>query len=203
MSEVNTTELNMMDVHNYYKIMEQNHIMLLFKGSITSELLSSILQITESKLDKIQEEPKVKKKVFNVLVECLQNVYHHIDQMDGKAKNENEDIFSASNSALLMIGKNDNDYFIYTGNHIYRDKVGELRQRLDYLNSLSHEELKSLYQDILANEGFSEKGGAGLGFIDIMRKSGQKLEYGFQDVKDNAKFSFFSLKVKISNSAKK
>lgn len=203
MSVVNTSELNMMDVHNYYKIMEQGHIMLLFKGSITSELLSSILQITESKLDKIQEEPKVKKKVFNVLVECLQNVYHHIDQLEGARNVSEDDIFQASSSALLMIGKSDVDYFIYTGNHIYRDKVGELKQRLDYLNSLSQEELKSLYQDILKNEGFSEKGGAGLGFIDIMRKSGQKLEYGFQDVKDNDKFSFFSLKVKISNTTKK
>ena len=175
--------------------MEQNHILLLFKGTITSELLSSILQITESKLDKIQEEPKVKKKVFNVLVECLQNVYHHIDQMDGAKKNEEDDIFHASSSAILMIGKSENDYFVYTGNHIYRDKVGELKQRLEYLNSLSLEELKLLYQDILANEGFSQKGGAGLGFIDIIRKSGQKLEYGFQDVKDNDKFAFFSLKV--------
>lgn len=193
----------MIDIHSYYKIMDQNHIMLLFKGSITSDLLSSILQITESKLDKIQEEPKTKKKVFNVLVECLQNVYHHIDQMDTMEKElNNEDIFQSSSAAILMIGRTDNDYFIYTGNHIYKDKVGELKQRLDYLNSLSHEELKSLYQDILANEGFSKKGGAGLGFIDIIRKSGQKLEYGFQDVEENVKFAFFSLKVKISNTKK-
>ncbi len=29
----------------------------------------------------MQEEPKMKKKVYNVLVECLQNLYHHLDEI--------------------------------------------------------------------------------------------------------------------------
>ena len=92
----------MIDAYKYYENMEQNKIMLLFKGFINSELLSSILQITESKLDKIQEEPKIKKKIFNVLVECLQNVYHHIDRTES-LNQDDQDIFD---SAILMLGKN-------------------------------------------------------------------------------------------------
>ena len=69
----------MLDIFEFYNQMERNKIMLSFKGDITSELLTSILQIMENKLENIQEEPKVKKKVYNVLVECLQNLYHHLD----------------------------------------------------------------------------------------------------------------------------
>ena len=58
----------MIDIYDFYNKMDRHHIMLSFKGEISSELLSSILQITESKLDRMQEEPKLKKKVFNVLV---------------------------------------------------------------------------------------------------------------------------------------
>ena len=125
------------------------------------------------------------------LVECLQNVYHHRDQGES---------FEGGNSAILMLGKKDDDYFIVTGNMIFSKNVDGLNSRLDKLNNLSKEELKLAYQDVLANKGFSEKGGAGLGFIDILRKSGQKLDYRFQDINDE--FSFFSLKVKISNTAK-
>ena len=183
----------MIDAYKYYENMEQNKIMLLFKGFINSELLSSILQITESKLDKIQEEPKIKKKIFNVLVECLQNVYHHIDRTES-LNQDDQDIFD---SAILMLGKNDSDYFIVTGNHVYSDKTEKLKCRLDELNGMSKEELKKAYEEVLTGQGFSEKGGAGLGLFDIMRKSGQKVDYLFHPI-DN-KFSFFTLKVKISN----
>jgi hypothetical protein len=42
----------------------------------------------------------------------------------------------------------------------------------------------------------SSKGTAGLGMIDIARKSGEKLEYDFQPIND--KTTFFSLTVKIA-----
>jgi len=41
----------------------------------------------------------------------------------------------------------------------------------------------------------SEKGTAGLGMIDIARKSGKELEYNFSSLNDN--LTFFSLSVKI------
>jgi hypothetical protein len=36
----------------------------------------------ETKMDDLNDSPATKKKVFNVLVECLQNLYHHIDDFD-------------------------------------------------------------------------------------------------------------------------
>ena len=72
----------MIDVFDLYNNMERNDILLSFKGAITSELLTSVLQIMEEKMEDLNEEPKTKKKVFNVLVECLQNLYHHIDDCD-------------------------------------------------------------------------------------------------------------------------
>ncbi|MGL4596277.1 MAG: DUF6272 family protein, partial [Bacteroidia bacterium] len=94
----------MVDIYDFYDKMERNNIMLSFKGDVTSELLTSILQIMESKLDNLQEEPKVKKKVYNVLVECLQNLYHHMDEIpmgDRIADTE------SARSAIFMIGKID------------------------------------------------------------------------------------------------
>jgi len=184
----------MFDAYRYYKSMEEHNILLLFKGTMSEDLLTSLLQITESRLEKIEEQPKMKKKVFNVLVECLQNVYHHVDNKSGSGKKNIEE--TSSSSAILILGKVESDYFIVTGNHVLADKVDGLKARLDELNKLSKEELKAAYQDILTNERYTDKGGAGLGFIDIIRKTGQKIEYGFKEIDDE--FSFFSLKAKIS-----
>lgn len=54
----------LLDIYGFYDKMEQNNIVLSFKGDITSDLLTSILQIMEVKMDNFQEEPKIKKKVL-------------------------------------------------------------------------------------------------------------------------------------------
>ena len=85
------------NIHDFYNMMEDGNIMLSFKGEVTSDLLTSILQIMESKMETLDEPPKIKKKVYNILVECLQNLYHHIDEDDAlTAANEKTALFNCS-----------------------------------------------------------------------------------------------------------
>jgi hypothetical protein len=180
---------NMLDVFEIYEKMEQNNILLSFKGEITSDLLTSILQIMENKMVNMQEEPKLKKKVYNVLVECLQNLYHHMDDISEVSHENNR-------SAIFMIGKNQGKYLIYTGNYILNENISRLKSILDEVNSLSKEELKDYYKKVLNNGEMSMKGGGGLGMIDIARKTGEKLDYDFLEI-DN-KVSFFTLNIKVT-----
>ena len=179
----------MVDAFNIYDKMERNNILLSFKGDITSELLTSILQIMENKMDNMHEEPKMKKKVYNVLVECLQNLYHHMDDVADAGGDINR-------SAIFMIGKANNAYTITTGNYILSENVNGLKSRLDEVNALSKDELKEYYKKVLNNGEMSLKGGGGLGMIDIARKTGEKLDYNFLEI-DN-KVSFFTLNIKIN-----
>lgn len=177
----------MFDTFDFYEKMENGRILLSFKGEITSELLESILKVLESKLDNISEEPKTKKKVYNVLVECLQNLYHHKDSQE----NSND-----RNSTIFLIGRNDNgSYRIITGNYISDADAEALKKKIDSINTKSKEELRLMYLDVLNNESFSEKGGGGLGIIDIARKSGNKIEYAFNTSNDGRKF--FSMIVEV------
>lgn len=180
--------------YSYYKNMQQNNIIFVYQGEVTADLVSSILHMMENKLDGDGEDRKTKKKVFNVMVECLQNVYHHLDTLEVGATEKQEDI--NDRTALLLIGKEDNDYYVITGNHIRVDRIDDLRRRLEKVNECDRKQLKALYQEILSNEPMSEKGTAGLGMIDIARKSGQKLGYDFHPVNDE--YSFFSLEAKVS-----
>lgn len=177
-------------IFSIYRSMEELGIILSFKGDITSDLLTSVLQIMEQRLDSFQEEPKIKKKVYHVLVECLQNLYHHMDEIPSHINGKDR-------SAIFMIGKTDEGYSIITGNYILNENVSGLKQRIDEINNLTKEELKEYYKQVLANGEISLKGGGGLGMIDIARKSGEKLAYEFLPITDN--ISFFILKIKINN----
>lgn len=172
--------------------MERNNIILSFKGAITSELLSSVLQIMESKMEDLEESLKTRRKVFNVLVECLQNLYHHID--DFEIEGTPEDI-AKMKSAVFMIARNEGYYNVVTGNFLLTENVDKLTERIETINSFDRNELKEYYKSVLNNGEMSAKGGGGLGFIDIAKKSGEKLEYDFTKVDDT--YSFFTLIVKI------
>ncbi|MFT4601929.1 MAG: vacuolar-type H+-ATPase subunit E/Vma4 [Arenicella sp.] len=177
-------------VFDIYKQLEEKNVLLSFKGMITSELLTTILQIMESKMDHIDEKPKVKKKVFNILVECLQNLYHHIDQEDFIH------VPTEDKSALLMIAKSNSEYVITTGNYMKTSDVEALKGKLDLVNGMDKAELKAYYKQVLSEGSLSSKGTAGLGMIDIARKSGENLDYSFKPINDIT--TFFSLAVKIA-----
>ena len=76
------------------------------------------------------------------------------------------------------------------------EKIEELREMLEHINRLNREELNKLYKQKIREGRLSEKGGAGLGFIDIARKTGQKLIYSFIKIDDEK--SFFVLTSTIS-----
>lgn len=176
------------NIFSIYETMEKSNVILSFKGDITSELLTSVLQIMENQLETLHEEKKIKRKVYHILVECLQNLYHHTD--DVAMENHHR-------SAIFMIGKTENGYSIYTGNYILNENVSGLKKRIDEINTLTKEELKEYYKQVLNDGEMSLKGGGGLGIIDIARKSGEKLIYDFLPIHGNT--SFFILKININN----
>ena len=184
--------MNLSNIYYLYKAMEQENILLSFKGMVTSDLLDSVLQIMESKMNYMEESPKTKKKVFNVLVECLQNLYHHIDVPGGEVP-QRETI--ESKSALFIIAREEDCFQIRTGNYVDSQSAEELTSKLEKINGMDREMLKAHYKEVLSAGDVSKKGTAGLGLIDIARKSGNKLQYEMIPV--NGSNHFFCLNVRI------
>lgn len=174
-------------IYELHKTMLERNLILVYEGEFTQEITKSVLSMAERNMDSMGEESSIKRKVFNVMVECLQNIVKHGEELN--AKNEQKP------SAIFMIGKQGPAYIITSGNPILNDDIERLRGKLEQINSLDKDGLKQLYKDIIKNTDLSDKGGAGLGFVDMARKSGQKLEYDFEKIDD--KYSFFSLRTTI------
>jgi hypothetical protein len=174
--------------------MEKDEIILSYKGDITKDLLSSVYQIIEVRMESENEDPRRKKKFFHVLVECLQNMYNHMEHMQHSISGKPTDY---SGSAIFIIKKGDDlSYRIITGNFIQNDNAELLKGRMDKINGMNEQELRAYYLETLNTTELSEKGGAGLGIIDIARKSGNKIEYDFKQLSGG--YSFITLSVKIN-----
>ena len=183
-----------MDYPRSYKNIYDQNIILLYKGELTFDLVTSMIGTLEERLEELEENRKVKKKFYSVSTECIQNLYYHLDEV-----NANDISISTydSRSALIMISARKSYYSLQTGNYIPSGKVSTLQARFDEINKLAPDELRTLYKKVMKEQGFSDKGTGGLGFIDIARKTGgEKLRYKFQAVTDNV--SYFTFQVRLS-----
>ena len=175
-------------VYSFNESMESKNVKLVYKGEITHQVTKAFTSITETKM-LVEEEPNsVQKKVFHVIVEFLQNISKHADYMGDESHEEGSGVF--------LLCKDDENYVITTGNILMKQKEAAIGEVLDKINSLDKEGLKALYKQQIKEGRLSDKGGAGLGFIDIAKKTGNPLDYKFVPLNDE--FSFFIISSTIS-----
>jgi hypothetical protein len=166
--------------------MNEKDIMLVYCGEFSQELNKTLLSFTERKFKSENVEDNTRRKIFNIMVELLQNI--------SKNKIENSENTPEKDSVFIL-GANPDEYILISSNMIRNDKIAPLKDRIDQVNSLDKEGLKQLYKDVRLNASFSEKSGAGIGIIDIARKSEKKLEYGFEEL--TGEYSVFSLLIRV------
>jgi hypothetical protein len=163
--------------------MNENELMLSYRGKMTQEIVMALLNLTENKLTQSDIEDTSKSRVFCVMVECLQNITQHSE------KDHHAD------SSMFMIGQSEKEFVIYSGNVINKDKVQELKDKLSKLNMMTEDELKDFHKYWMMNESKSGKPGFGLGLIHIARFTGNPLDFDFEPVDPD--HYFFSLKTKV------
>lgn len=177
-----------LNIYNMFKLMLDNRLIIIYQGMLDQDIIKSMVNMTEKKLIQSHADEGLRKKLFNIMVEGLQNICKH------QLKTESYDYLP-----FLMVGEGDGYYNMSTGNLIDKSKIAIVENKLNEINALNKDELKEFYKQARLKSVISEVGGAGLGFIDMARKSGNKLDYKFFDVNEN--HSFFILYTKISNSS--
>ena len=163
------------DLENLVSDLDIRGAVLYFKGNVDSEVINKALDLVEGKLFATRENPRVRKKVYNVLVESLQNMYHHADLIPRGYHASRPDRFG-----LVVMEKLNRGYRVTTCNFVAALRVKELEEKLTRINRSTAEEIKELYKDILNHQEITEKGLGGLGLLDIARKTGHRLDFRFR-----------------------
>ena len=178
-------------IYKFHETMEQQKLQLVYSGEVNQSITKAFVSLAEKNLDETNESLTTKRRVYHVMVECLQNICKHADDpVTGEP--------DIPGSGIFVVGYNENAYIVTTGNIVANERIEGLTHLLERVNHLDRDELKKLYKEQIKQSRLSDKGGAGLGFIDIAKKTGNKLIYHFEPVNDVS--SFFILKTKISKS---
>ncbi len=165
---------------------QQDNLEYLYRGEFDISITDNILALAEESLRLSNEKTTIKKRVYFVMVEGLQNITRHqnleVEQLPVKP-------------GLFVLQRRKNSYFITTGNIVEKTDISKIKNILDKIKELNNEELNEYYKRCLLEGNFSVKGGAGLGFIEMARKSKGLLSYSFAQVKDE--YYYFYLLTEI------
>lgn len=174
-------------VLNLYDEMHHSNIDLVYLGEFNHEITKMFANMADNKMEINEEERSIKKKVYHVLVETLQNLNKHSDWISDKRH---------IGKGLFMIGKKDDIYYIITSNRVTAEKKEILEEQVKSVQNATPEELKEMYKTQLKDGKLSDKGGAGLGLIDIARKA-CNLDFQFLPLDDDG--VLFVLKAEIQS----
>lgn len=176
------------DVSRLGKFMAENNIYLMWSGQFTPDAGREMLSFTETKLTENDTELNIRKKVFSILVEIIENVAEHTAGKEAGQK---------YGMPLLVLRLEDNIYKVSTGNLIANEKIDSLRNKLEKINSLDKNGIKELFTRSLNQQTKGSAGTGNLGLIDMARKSGEKLEFFFEEI--NSDYSYYILEVKVED----
>jgi hypothetical protein len=161
-------------------------LILAYDGVLNTETISKLESEIEGKIMEKGLPKGVVKKVFFICVESLQNMLIHGHRDDSGAQHN---FFLLHNTAK--------DVKVTVANLITNAAIEKLSRDIDKINSFENPaDLKNYYLEHLENNELSDKGGAGLGFITIAMKSGNKLKTKFEAI--NEVRSLFMLEITIS-----
>ncbi len=173
-------------VHNQYEQMLLAHkqdetVLVSHYGELSQSVISNLEGDVEEKITSLDIAKGPIKKIFFISVETLQNMLLH-----GHKNNDGEQ------HNFFILVKNGSNLKVISSNLVANSSIPSLEKQINVINSFDDEKaLKAYYLEHLENNTMSEKGGAGLGFITIGMKSGNKLKVDFKKI--NEQFSLFTL----------
>ena len=148
-------------------------------GNICQDTTKDFSKKLEDKLTGDGVENKVIRKIYHAVVESLQNVMRHAhDTESGKPQGSDE------SEGSFIISGSDMKLMVSTCNAIPNEDVEKVKEMIDYFNSLDEAQIKEQYKKMVKEARISEKGGAGLGLIDIIKKTKNKMNYHFEKIND-------------------
>lgn len=160
-----------------------------YSGAIHYDTIGELIHQFKNHVHLLGIQIGTYKKVLLVMIESLENTMKYREY---PAQTNGQEM---GFTPLFSVIKEGDRYFINSCNTLEYNKMEALEKRLIYLNNLSPQGIKEYYKETITNGLFSQKGGAGLGLIEMAKISGNKIEYMFQHVNEN--YVNFSLRITV------
>jgi hypothetical protein len=174
----------------YYKKMCERNIVLDFQGAISQDMVVGMAELLRSKFSQELGKTNIVKKLFAIFIEMAQNIASYSTERV-YLDNRHGDV----GAGIIVVTEEDKMYTITSGNLVKKKSIPKIIEHCRRINQMDKEELKQFYKSRIKRSREKGKKGAGVGLIDIARKSGNPIQYKATPL--DTIHSFFVLSVKI------
>ena len=185
MSPSLTTNRSLASLRDFFSA---ERILICFNGPTSRTLISEIGTALKEHIESSTDSLSAAMDVFSVYIEMSQNIRHYAAAM-GYVEPD-------ATATVVIAETSDGHYVVSAGNIVQSPDGQSLVERVASLAQLDKQQLKALYKEQLRlprQEGAST--GAGLGLIDVARKSSAPLQCSL-DALDAGK-AFFTIRATI------
>jgi hypothetical protein len=177
------------DVENFYGEYSGRKTLIFFKGIVRQKLLEELTENIER--DPCIEDEVVRGKLLAIFIEISQNVRLH------SAEKEISE-FEKNGRGFIAITEDEFSFCVSSCNLVDEKSAKLLEARVNYINSLSHEDLREYFRRERRKPKRINSVGSNIGLIDMARRSENNLLIGFKNI--NEQKLLFSLRVVINKS---
>ena len=161
-----------MDSHDFHKLLLSRGTFFCYSGLLSEEVLSAISGIVREQVSDINHNEDLTTRVFGIFIEQAQNIIRY-----------SEERLSQGGIGTVAIGHSNDGFVVEAINPMHADNVLSLRENLEVLQQMDPKDLRKAYKQRLREGPPVGSKGAGLGFIEIARKS-SKFEFDFVESPD-------------------
>ena len=167
--------------------MSESGIFLDYRGPLDFDVIDSLLKKLKKTREFIALNKTTGKRVYYVVVECLENILKHA---------ELELAENPATNSYITIRKQNDKIIVNAGNPVAGDVKENIVQRLESINNSDEKTLKSLYENKIRSELLNNEKCAGLGFIHMALKSGNNITYSFKPLTNG--YLYFEIEITLN-----
>ncbi len=181
-----------MDLFEFKKCLDREGVILSLSGTISQAILINLGEMLEQELEESGTRRYIIHNIFAVMTEQMQNVMSY-----SRDRREKPGHFFES-SGLFVVGysRKKDKYFVSSCNRMRSGDRENIQERLDRINAMDRKQLKEYYREQRRSGRDMHRRGAGLGFIDMAKRSSEPIEYRITDIDGGD--TFFQITVYVS-----
>lgn len=172
-------------VFSLFENMKSHEVLMCYFGNVTFKVSNNLINALKENLEADELHRVVQKKVYSSFVECIENITRHTTS----------DLMLGDRFGIISVSKTDGNIIIYSGNLMKKKGKTDFMSKINSLKSQSKAQLKVAYKKQLVDGSISEKGGAGLGLLQIAINSEGNFDCTFQDVDDEKEFLMMEISI--------
>ena len=158
-----------MDSVEFHKTLLNRGTFFCYSGPLSEEVLTAISSIVREQVLDLDNNEDITTRVFGIFVEQAQNIIRY-----------SQDRIGEGGLGTVAIGFSDKGFLVEAINPLDKENIESLKNKLDNLQQMDQKELRKAYKQRLREGPPEGSKGAGLGFIDMARKS-SRFDYEFVD----------------------